>query len=179
MVLNTSTFIRLFMHLNVKLKIELFRMRSSCFGVCVFFKVNQLNCNVLLSPEVEPFLILANRDNLMKISSDCSSSTVLKQVKTMRHNNTSYVILYNILHTLLLTCWNVFQSETNTTAVVWQDLKRAVTLDFDYQQQMIYWIEVTNLAPPHHNMISRMHINGSDVQVSVTVTTMRMNDGYL
>ena len=69
--------------------------------------VNQLKCNVLLSPEVEPFLIVANRYNLMKISLDGSSSTVLKQVKTIRHfniqhtlkHNTSYVILNTIFYT--------------------------------------------------------------------------------
>ena len=85
----------------------------------IFLKVNQLKCNVSLSPEVEPFLIVSTLKNLMKISLDGSSSTELKQVKTMRHNNTSYVILYNILHTLLLTCWNVFLSETNT--LMWCD----------------------------------------------------------
>ena len=71
-------------------------------------------------------------------------------------------------------------------------MKRAVALDFDYQQQMIYWIErsqsqqqifywieVTKPDPPPRSMISVMHINGSDVQVSVTMTTMRMNDGDL
>ena len=53
---------------------------------------------------------------------------------------------------------------------MWQDLKDVVALDFDYQQQMIYWAEG---YPPK---ISRMHMDGSDVQVSVTMTTMRMND---
>ena len=42
-----------------------------------------------------------------------------------------------------------------------------MALDFDYQQQMIYWTDVDS------EVISRMHINGSDVQVSVTMTTMR------
>ena len=42
-------------------------------------------------------------------------------------------------------------------------------LDFDYQQQMIYWIE------QEPSRILRMHISVRDVQVSVTMT-MRMND---
>ena len=70
-------------------------------------------------------------------------------------------------------CWNVFQCETNTTAVVWQGLKGAVALDFDYQQQMIYWVEMISYSPPHIR-ISRMHISGSEVQVSVTMTTRDM-----
>ena len=53
---------------------------------------------------------------------------------------------------------------------------RAWALDFDYQQQMIYWIEVTewdySLNRIISSMISVMHINGSGVQVSV----LRMND---
>ena len=53
-----------------------------------------------------------------------------------------------------------------------------MSLDFDYQQQMIYWIEVTQWSP-FSSMISVMYINGSDVQVSVTTTTMKMNEGYL
>ena len=53
---------------------------------------------------------------------------------------------------------------------MWQDLKDVVALDFDYQQQMIYWTEYDP------SKISRMHMDGSDVQVSVTMTTMRMND---
>ena len=67
---------------------------------------------------------------------------------------------------MLLTCWSVFLSETNTPSVVLQreGEARMWALDFDYQQQMIYWIE--------HNpsRILRMHISGRDVQVSVTMT---------
>uniref|UniRef100_A0AAQ5XK95 EGF-like domain-containing protein n=1 Tax=Amphiprion ocellaris TaxID=80972 RepID=A0AAQ5XK95_AMPOC len=44
-----------------------------------------------------------------------------------------------------------------------QGLNNAVALDFDYRQQMIYWTDVTTQG----SMIRRMHINGSDVQVSV------------
>ena len=62
--------------------------------------------------------------------------------------------------------------------MVWQDLKYARSLDFDYQQQKIYWIEDTQQSPLRH-MISVMYTNGSDVQVSVTTTTMKMNEGYL
>ena len=51
-------------------------------------------------------------------------------------------------------------------------MKLAAALDFDYQQQMIYWIEMIKPDPPFHSMISVMHINGSDVQVSVTMTTL-------
>ena len=47
--------------------------------------------------------------------------------------------------------------------VLWQGLNNAVALDFDYRQQMIYWTDVTTQG----SMIRRMHINGSDVQVSV------------
>ncbi|KAG7278877.1 hypothetical protein CRUP_036391 [Coryphaenoides rupestris] len=42
-----------------------------------------------------------------------------------------------------------------------QGLNNAVALDFHYQEQMIYWTDVTTQG----SMIRRMHINGSDVQV--------------
>lgn len=43
-----------------------------------------------------------------------------------------------------------------------QGLNNAVALDFDYREQMIYWTDVTTQG----SMIRRMHINGSNVQVS-------------
>ena len=55
-------------------------------------------------------------------------------------------------------------------------MKNAWFLDFDYQQQMIYWVEFTKLDHPPQSMISVMNIDGSDVQVSVTMTTIRMNN---
>ena len=45
-----------------------------------------------------------------------------------------------------------------------------VDLDFDYQQQRIYWIERGS-----NYSILGMHVSGRDIQVSVTMT-MRMND---
>ncbi|KAG7252794.1 LOW QUALITY PROTEIN: hypothetical protein CRUP_036555, partial [Coryphaenoides rupestris] len=45
--------------------------------------------------------------------------------------------------------------------VLRQGLNNAVALDFHYQEQMIYWTDVTTQG----SMIRRMHINGSDVQV--------------
>ena len=55
-------------------------------------------------------------------------------------------------------------------------MKGARALDFDYQQQMIYWSE--GFISDHTRTISRMNISSSDVQVSVTMTEMtisRMN----
>lgn len=43
-----------------------------------------------------------------------------------------------------------------------QGLNNAVALDFDYREQMIYWTDVTTQG----SMIRRMHLNGSNVQVS-------------
>jgi len=45
--------------------------------------------------------------------------------------------------------------------VLRQGLNNAVALDFHYEEQMIYWTDVTTQG----SMIRRMHINGSDVQV--------------
>ncbi|XP_048838951.1 low-density lipoprotein receptor-related protein 1 isoform X2 [Brienomyrus brachyistius] len=42
-----------------------------------------------------------------------------------------------------------------------QDLDNAVALDFHYEQQMVYWIDVSS----HGSTIQRMHFSGSDVQV--------------
>ena len=52
-----------------------------------------------------------------------------------------------------------------------------MALDFDSQQQMIYWTEWNGqYGTNSKGSIRRMHISGRDVQVSVTMTTMRMND---
>uniref|UniRef100_A0A3Q4HZ43 Low density lipoprotein receptor-related protein 1Aa n=1 Tax=Neolamprologus brichardi TaxID=32507 RepID=A0A3Q4HZ43_NEOBR len=50
-----------------------------------------------------------------------------------------------------------------------QGLNNAVALDFDYRQQMIYWTDVTTQG----SMIRRMHINGSNVQVSIEASWQR------
>lgn len=59
-------------------------------------------------------------------------------------------------------------AQTNAAPVVRQGLNNAVALDFDYRQQMIYWTDVTTQG----SMIRRMHINGSDVQVSASASCL-------
>lgn len=63
-------------------------------------------------------------------------------------------------------CRDLSLDQTNIAPVLWQGLNNAVALDFDYRQQMIYWTDVTTQG----SMIRRMHINGSDVQVSVVAS---------
>ena len=75
---------------------------------------------------------------------------------------------------MLSACCHVFLCETKTPAVLRQapggGAAWIVDLDFDYQQQRIYWIE------RRPSRILRVHISGRDtVQVSET-TTMRTND---
>lgn len=103
------------------------------------------------SADEEPFLIFANRYYLRKLNLDGSNYTLLKQVRPRCSLDESCKISSRVS-----SC-----PKTNVAPV--QGLNNAVALDFDYRQQMIYWTDVNTQG----SMIRRMHINGSNVQVSV------------
>lgn len=48
---------------------------------------------------------------------------------------------------------------------VYQGLNNAVALDYHFAEQMIYWTDVTTQG----SMIRRMHMNGSNVEVRLSL----------
>lgn len=103
----------------------------------------------------EPYLIFANRYYLRKLNLDGTNYTLIKQV---RHTGDSLK-----KHSVFFFSRFIFNIAPSFPPP--QGLNNAVALDFHYAEQMIYWTDVTTQG----SMIRRMHMNGSNMEVSENI----------